>query len=139
ADALFYHRLADVISGRENQGASVELTLDAGAQEAAWEALDGKRGAAVALDPETGAILAMVSAPSYDPNSLASHDTASVARTWSELNDDPERPLTNRAIGGDLYPPGSAFKLVTAAAALETGDYAADTVIPGPGTYDLPN
>jgi peptidoglycan glycosyltransferase len=93
----------------------------------------------VALDPETGAILAMVSAPSYDPNSLASHDTAAVARTWSELNDDPDRPLTNRAIGGDLYPPGSAFKLVTASAALETGDYTADSVIPGPGTYELAN
>ncbi|MFD4007454.1 peptidoglycan D,D-transpeptidase FtsI family protein [Brachybacterium paraconglomeratum] len=139
ADSLFYHRLADVVSGRENQGASVELTLDSAAQQAAWDALDGRRGAVVALDPETGAILAMVSAPSFDPNELASHDTGAVSAAWSSLNEDPERPLTNRAIGGDLYPPGSAFKLVTASAALETGDYTAESVIPGPGKYELPN
>ena len=139
ADSLFYHRLADVVSGRENQGASVELTLDSAAQQAAWDALDGRRGAVVALDPETGAILAMVSAPSFDPNELASHDTGAVSAAWSSLNEDPERPLTNRAIGGDLYQPGSAFKLVTASAALETGDYTAESVIPGPGKYELPN
>ena len=139
ADALFYHRLSAILSGRQGQGASVELTLDAGAQEAAWEALDGRRGSVVALDPETGAVLAMVSAPSFDPNRLASHDTGAVSRAWSELNDDPDRPLTNRAIGGDLYPPGSAFKLVVAAAALESGEYTAETEIPGPGTYQLPN
>ena len=139
ADALFYHRISAILSGRQGQGASVELTLDSAAQEAAWNALDGRRGAVVALDPETGAVLAMVSAPSYDPNQLASHDTAAVSRAWTDLNDDPERPLTNRAIGGDLYPPGSAFKLVVASAALESGKYTADTEIPGPGTYQLPN
>src|SRR5690625_1205903 len=81
----------------------------------------------------------MVSSPSYDPNRLASHDTAAVQDAWSELNEDPERPLTNRAIGGDLYPPGSAFKLLVASAALESGEYTAESVIPGPGVYDLPN
>src|SRR5699024_9531064 len=65
ADALFYHRISDILSGRQGQGATVELTLDSEAQEAAWDALDGRRGAAVALDPETGAVLAMVSAPSF--------------------------------------------------------------------------
>src|SRR5699024_2999385 len=120
-------------------GATVELTLDSAAQQAAWDALDGRRGSVVALDPETGAVLAMVSSPSYDPNRLASHDTAAVQDAWSSLNEDPERPLTNRAIGGDLYPPGSAFKLVTASAALETGDYTAEAAIPGPGKYELPN
>ncbi|WP_394216495.1 peptidoglycan D,D-transpeptidase FtsI family protein [Brachybacterium vulturis] len=139
ADALFYHRISDILSGRQGRGATVELTLDAAAQEAAWDALDGQRGAAVALDPETGAVLAMVSAPSYDPNRLASHDRESVRQAWQELNEDPERPLTNRAIGGDLYPPGSAFKLVVAASALETGRYTAETEIPGPGTWELPN
>ncbi|GAA1483552.1 peptidoglycan D,D-transpeptidase FtsI family protein [Brachybacterium fresconis] len=139
ADALFYHRISAILSGEQGRGATVELTLDSAAQEAAWDALDGRRGSVVALDPDTGAVLAMVSSPSYDPNRLASHDTAAVQDAWSELNDDPDRPLTNRAIGGDLYPPGSAFKLVTAAAALETGDYTAETVIPGPGTYQLPN
>jgi penicillin-binding protein A len=139
ADALFYHRISDILSGKQGQGATVELSLDSAAQEAAWDALDGRRGSVVALDPETGAILAMVSSPSYDPNKLASHDTAAVQEAWTALNDDAERPLTNRAIGGDLYPPGSAFKLLVASAALETGDYTADTVIPGPGTFTLPN
>src|SRR5699024_1370328 len=101
------------------------------AQEAAWDALDGRRGAAVALDPETGAVLAMVSAPSFDPDRLASHDRASVREAWQELNEDPDRPLANRAIGGDLYPPGSAFKLVVAASALESGQYTAESEIPG--------
>ncbi|ATG50990.1 cell division protein FtsI [Brachybacterium vulturis] len=139
ADALFYHRISDILSGRQGRGATVELTLDAAAQEAAWDALDGRRGAAVALDPETGAVLAMVSAPSYDPNRLASHDRESVRQAWQELNEDPDRPLSNRAIGGDLYPPGSAFKLVVAASALESGRYTAESEIPGPGTWQLPN
>src|SRR5699024_5888066 len=105
ADALFYHRISDILSGRQGRGATVELTLDSAAQEAAWKALEGRRGAAVALDPETGAVLAMVSAPSFDPNRLASHDGPAVAESWTALNDDPDRPLTNRAIGGGLYPP----------------------------------
>lgn len=138
ADALFYQRISDILSGKQGQGATVELTIDAKAQEAAYDALDGKKGAAVALDPETGAVLAMVSAPSYDPDDLASHSTKDVQAAWSELNDDPDRPLTNRAIAGDLYPPGSSFKLVTAAAALESGGYTPETQIPGPGTYTLP-
>ncbi|MDN6303711.1 MAG: penicillin-binding protein 2 [Brachybacterium sp.] len=139
ADALFYHRISDILSGRQGRGATVELTLDAAAQEAAWDALDGRRGSVVALDPETGAVLAMVSAPSYDPDRLASHDRESVREAWTELNEDPERPLVNRAIGGDLYPPGSAFKLVVAASALESGEYTAESEIPGPGTWELPN
>lgn len=138
ADALFYHRISEILSGEQGQGATVELTLDAATQEAAWEALDGRRGSVVALDPETGAVLAMVSAPSFDPNRLASHDTGEVREAWTALNEDPARPMTNRAIGGDLYPPGSAFKLVVAAAALESGRYTAESEIPGPGTYQLP-
>lgn len=139
SDALFYQRIADTLSGRDPQGASVELTVDPAVQQAAWDGLQGKTGAAVALDPETGEILAMVSTPSYDPNDLAGHDTAAVKESWNALKDDPTRPLTNRAIGGDLYPPGSTFKLVVAAAALNSGKYTQDTSIPGPGTYQLPN
>lgn len=139
ADSLFFQRISDALSGRSTQGASVELTLDGPAQQAAWDALQGQRGAAVALDPETGKILAMVSTPSFDPNSLASHDRGSVQQSWEQLGDDPDRPLTNRAIGGDLYPPGSTFKLVVAAAALDSGEYTKDTEIPGPGTFTLPN
>lgn len=138
ADSLFYQRIVDTISGRPPTGANVELTLDRKAQEAAWKGLEGHRGAVAAIDPRTGAILAMASAPSYDPNRLASHDRKEVRRAWSELNEDPQRPLTNRAIAGDLYPPGSTFKLLVAAAALESGEYSPDTLIPGPGTYKLP-
>ncbi len=138
ADALFYHRISDILSGRQGRGATVSLTIDPQAQQAAWNALQGKRGAVVALDPTDGAILALASAPSYDPNRLAAHDTAAVSQAWQELNEHPARPMTNRAIGGDLYPPGSVFKLITAAAALESGDYTAATEIPGPGTYTLP-
>lgn len=139
ADALFYQRIADAVSGRPSQGATVELTIDPAAQKAAWDGLQGKRGAAVAIDPTTGQILAMVSAPSYDPNQLAGHSSKDVTAAWNSLNDDPAKPLTNRAIGGNLYPPGSTFKLVVAAAALNSGKYTKDSVIPGPGTYTLPN
>lgn len=138
SDALFFQRVADTLAGRQQRGASVELTLDPQAQRAAYEALDGRRGAVVALDPRTGAIKTMVSTPSYDPNTLASHDIAATQKAWADLNDDPGRPMTNRAIAGNLYPPGSTFKLLVAAAALESGDYTDQTEIPGPGTYTLP-
>lgn len=138
ADSLFFGRLADTLRGRSPKGASLELTIDPKIQKAAWDALGNQRGSVVALDPKTGAILAMVSKPSYDPNKLATHDANKLADVWKQLNADPERPLINRAIAGDLYPPGSIFKVITAAAALESGSYSKDTVIPGPGVLDLP-
>lgn len=138
SDKLFYRRVSDLFTGRKPQGASVETTLDPAVQEAAAQGLGDQAGAAVALDPRTGAILAMVSSPTYDPNSLAGHDLTAVGETYDELNADPERPLVNRSIGGDLYPPGSVFKVVTAAAALSTGDYTEDSLLPGPAVLDLP-
>lgn len=138
ADSLFYQRISDIVSGRDTQGATVELTIDPAVQKAAADGLQGKKGAAVALDPQTGAVLAMVSAPSYDPNELASHDRGAVKDTWKRLSDEPDKPLTNRAIGGGLYPPGSTFKLIVAAAALDSGSYTKDSEIPGPGSYNLP-
>ena len=137
ADQLFYRRLSDLFTGREPQGASVELTIDPKVQKAAWDALGDQKGAVVALDPKTGAILAMVSKPGYDPNTLAGHDVAKVTKAWNGLIDDPDRPLENRAITGRLYPPGSVFKVVTAAAALE-GGYTPDTLVDGPASLDLP-
>ena len=74
----------------------------------------------VALEPSTGKILAMVSAPSYDPNLLATHDVAEQAQAWQRLRDDPDSPLLNRAIS-ETYPPGSTFKVLTTAAALQSG------------------
>ncbi|AKU14927.1 peptidoglycan D,D-transpeptidase FtsI family protein [Luteipulveratus mongoliensis] len=138
SDRLFYRRMVDVITGKPPQGATLELTIDPKVQKAAWDALGNQRGAIVALDPKTGAILAMVSKPTYDPNVLAGHDLPGVSKAWTKLSTDKSRPLTNRAIGGDLYPPGSTFKLITTAAALESGQYTPESVLPGPAALDLP-
>lgn len=138
SDKLFYRRVTDILTGKEQSGASLELTINAKAQAAADKALGDQRGAVVALDPKTGAILAMVSHPAYDPSVLSSHDTAKVQAAWKELNADKSRPMVNRAIAGNLYPPGSTFKIVTAAAALESGKFTEESSIPGPATLDLP-
>lgn len=138
SDEQFYRRLSDIVSGREPAGASVQLTIRPEVQQTAYDSLGSQRGAVVALDPKTGDILAMVSRPSYDPNVLASHDRAEVTAAWDELNADEGQPLVNRAISGDLYPPGSTFKVVTSAAALESGTYTEDTLLPGPAVLDLP-
>jgi penicillin-binding protein A len=138
SDQLFYRRIQDLLTGKPAQGATVELTLSAKAQKAAWDALGNQRGAVVALDPKTGNILAMVSKPSFDPNLLSVHNAAAADRAFAALNKDQNRPLENRAIAGQLYAPGSTFKLVTAAAALESGRYQPDTVVDGPAVLDLP-
>lgn len=139
SDALFWSRLGDLLSGKEQQGASVELTIRASLQQVAADALGDQRGAIIALDPRTGEILAMVSSPTYDPATLAGHDTSAVVAAYDALNADPGAPLVNRAIAGDTYPPGSLFKLVTTAAALESGftpdsPVFAPTELPLPGT-----
>jgi len=135
---FFYTRVTDLLTGKQPVGATVQATINPKAQDAADKALGNQRGAVVALDPKTGAILAMISHPQYDPNRLSSHDQASVVKAWNELNADPTQPLVNRAIAGNLYPPGSVFKLVTAAAALETGKVDTTTQIPAPGVMELP-
>jgi peptidoglycan glycosyltransferase len=137
ADALFWSRLGDLFAGEEQEGAAVELTIRSAVQEAAAEALGSQRGSVVALDPRTGEILAMVTSPSYDPAALASHNTSEVNTNYQTLLADPDKPLINRAIAGDTYPPGSVFKLVVAAAALESG-YAADTEVFAPRELTLP-
>lgn len=138
SDTLFYRRISDLLSGRNPVGASIELTINPKAQAAADEALGDQRGAVVAVDPTTGAILAMVSHPSYDPRLLSGHDPDAVVKAWKSLIADEGNPLINRAIGGNLYPPGSTFKLVTAAAALESGTYTQDSSVPGPAELKLP-
>jgi peptidoglycan glycosyltransferase len=138
SDQFFYRRMVDLVTGREQQGASVELTIDPAAQQAASDALGDQRGAVVALDPRTGAILALVSKPTYDPNELAGHDVRAVQRAYTSLVEDEGDPLIDRAIAGDLYPPGSTFKIVTAAAALSSGRYTQDSELPGPARLDLP-
>ena len=126
--------MSDLFTGRKPQGASLELTIDAAVQQAADKALGSQRGAAVALDPKTGAILALVSHPSYDPNNLASHDLNKVIAASKTLDERRRAsPLVDRPIAGDLYPPGSTFKVVTAAAALSSGKYTPQQRHPRPG------
>ena len=126
----------DTITGQKPTGATVETTINPAAQRAAWEGLDGRKGAVVAMNPQTGEVLAMVSSPSYDPNEIASHDIADANAAWTRLNDDPDRPLANRG-AREIYPPGSTFKLVTAAAALEDG-MNPDTQVDSPDKLTLP-
>ncbi|CED91410.1 penicillin-binding transpeptidase domain-containing protein, partial [Actinomyces succiniciruminis] len=99
--SLFSSRIKSLVTGETQQGGAIKLTIDPRVQQAAWDALGGRRGAVVALDPSTGAILALVSSPSYDPNLLAAHDSDTVQSAWESLNDDPAKPLVNRTIGGD--------------------------------------
>ena len=136
-DRLFVRRLSVLLTGRTPRGGTVVLTVNPKAQDAAWKGLGDKVGAVVALDPRTGAILALASTPSYDPNVFASHDTQAVAKASSKLSDDSHQPLLDRAIS-QTYPPGSTFKVVTSAAALGTGKYTPTTVIPAPQQLKLP-
>lgn len=136
-DQLFVRRVVDLVQGQQPSGASVELTLQSKLQDAAWQAMQGKKGGVVALDPQTGAVLAMVSTPSYDPATLSTHDLTATRKAKLALDADPDRPLASRA-SYQLYPPGSTFKLVTAAAALATGNYQPSTVVPAPDTLTLP-
>lgn len=119
ADSLLLSRIQDLFTGRQPQGGSVELTVVPALQQRAAELLGDQRGAVVALDPQTGAILAMYSSPSFDPNTVATHDRAAAQAAWDALLADPSRPLDNRATGAILYPPGSTMKVLTAAAWLE--------------------
>ena len=138
---LFVTRLVDMLSNSDPKGGNVQLAANAAAQDAAWEGLEAlpgdAQGAVVALEPTTGRVLAMASTPTFDPNKLASHDFGAVADLSKELNADPSEPLINRAIGTTL-PPGSTFKLVTAAAAIESGNYDADSQVPGGYRFKLP-
>jgi peptidoglycan glycosyltransferase len=138
---LFVKRVVDMLGDSQPKGGSVTLTIDPRAQTAAYDGLAALgrdvEGAVVALEPSTGKVLAMVSSPTYDPNRLASHDFGDVQRAWKELNGTKNRPLLNRAIQ-EVYPPGSTFKLITAAAALSSGQYTPDTEVKGGASLDLP-
>lgn len=144
---LFVNRLVDLLTGETNQGGNVRLTLHRGAQRAAFDSLretigpEGE-GAVVAIQPKTGRILAMVSLPTFDPNDLATHDADRARAAYDRL--DPSdgdgnvhQPLLNRAIQTRLFP-GSTFKIVTAAAAIEDGVYDAGDSVPSGNTWQAP-
>lgn len=125
------------ITRDRNAGGEVVTTIDAAAQRAAYLGLGARRGAVAALEPATGRVLALVSRPSYDPGVLSGNGP-SVTDAWARLNRDAGKPMLNRAVR-QTYPPGSTFKVVTAAAALDTGvitDLDAPTRSPAP--YTLP-
>jgi len=114
-------------------GASLHLTIDSRLQALAEALYAGRRGALVAIEPETGEVLAMVSAPGFDPNLFVDGiDTT----TWQSLNEDPDTPLLNRALRG-AYPPGSTYKPFVALAALESGFRRPGDSFPDPGYFQL--
>ncbi|MEU1465607.1 penicillin-binding transpeptidase domain-containing protein [Streptomyces sp. NPDC005727] len=118
-------------------GGNVVTTLDRNAQRAAYDGLHGRKGAVAAIEPATGRVLALVSTPSYDPAELSGNSEAA-ASAWARLNHDPEKPMLNRAVR-QTYPPGSTFKVVTAAAALDAGVVRdLDALTRSPDPYRLP-
>ncbi|MBX3091102.1 MAG: penicillin-binding protein 2 [Cryobacterium sp.] len=138
ANDQFLAKVNAILTGQTPKGAAVELTIDPVAQKAAWDALGSNSGAVVAIDPRTGAILAMVSKPSYDPNRLASHKSTDVISAYNQLLNSSANPLINRTISGDLYHPGSVFKLVVASAALDSGKFTPESRFPNPARLQLP-
>lgn len=120
--------ILDEIRGKKQVGHDVITNLDPTAQQTAVDLLAGRAGAVVAIEPDSGRVKAMVSQPPYDPNLIPDD--------FTELNRDPASPLLNRPVQG-RYPPGSTFKLVTAAAALDSGAIDAGSVINSPATIDI--
>lgn len=139
-NAQFFTRIMNTITGVAPQGSSVQTTIDPKVQEAAAAAMaeQGFEGAVVAIEPKTGRILALVSTPSFDPNLLSSNSDAEIIANYSQLDKDPSQPLQNRAIAGDLYHPGSVYKLLVAAAAIEAGEATPSTEFANPAELALP-
>ncbi|MFN2590998.1 MAG: peptidoglycan D,D-transpeptidase FtsI family protein [Actinomycetota bacterium] len=136
ASELLPQRLIDEILGRPQVGATVVTTIDPKLQRAAARALRGLQGGVAAIDPRSGEVLALYSNPTFDPNVLASHDPDEVRGAWTELIEDRSKPLLSRA-SQEVFPPGSTFKVVTAASALESG-IKPTTLFDNPSELDLP-
>ncbi|GII22209.1 peptidoglycan D,D-transpeptidase FtsI family protein [Planosporangium mesophilum] len=140
ADSQVADRWLAMLTGKRTSGGNVLLTLSPGAQRTGYEALQNKgkvrKGAVVALDPSTGALLAAVSAPSFDPNPLVSHNSKAATSAFNQLEQNPDKPLFNRAFS-ELYPPGSTFKVIDSAAALANG-VQPETVLQGGTSYTAP-
>ena len=135
-DALFVRRLVDMATNRTPEGASVQTTIVPKIQKAAADALGNQKGAVVALNPKTGAVLAMVTSPTFDPNDIATHDIEAAGKAYDRLASSSQQPLTNRA-AREIYPPGSTFKVVTAAAALADGK-TPNSMVESPDRLKLP-
>jgi peptidoglycan glycosyltransferase len=142
ASSLTVHNLIGLLTGKPKQGATVYLTISAKAQQAAYQALlndGGHDAAAVAINPSTGAILAMASVPTFNPNRYTTLDGAKLDKIDLQYRRDPRQPLLNRAINA-TFPPGSSFKVVTGAAAFSTGKVAGvNATVNAPQPLTLPN
>jgi len=139
APQLTVHNLIDLVTGKPKRGASVQLTINSAAQQAAYNALKatGLPSGVVAIQPSTGAILALASYPTFNPNKYATFDGAQLNRIDSAYRNDPRQPLLNRAIE-ETFPPGSTFKIVTSSTAFATGNYNPDTRVYAPTNLKLP-
>jgi len=135
--SISFDRLSQLLTGRTLRGGTVTLTIDRAAQTVAANALGNRKGAVVALDPRTGAILAMVTSPSYDPSQLTGHDPSVIDKNYKALLANPGNPLLNRATQ-ESYPPGSTFKVIVTAAALASGKYQPDSQVSSPNSYTAP-
>jgi peptidoglycan glycosyltransferase len=138
--ALEVHNLIDLISGKKKKGATVTVTVNSAAQEAAYAALKttGREAGVVALNPQTGAIIAMASYPSFNPGLLATLDGKKLNANDKRLLADPRHPLINNALS-TTFPPGSTFKIVTSSTAFVTGKVANEnTPVFAPTRLTLP-
>ncbi|MEE1801767.1 penicillin-binding protein 2 [Streptomyces sp. JV176] len=125
----------DALTGKQTAPGDVLTTIDPAVQRAGYDALGSTKGAAVAIDPKTGRVLSVVSTPSYDPSDISGTTDGAA---WQKLTGDTDKPMVNRALRQPL-PPGSTFKLVVAAAALEDGLYSSvDEATDSPDPYTLP-
>jgi peptidoglycan glycosyltransferase len=140
APQLEVHNLISLISGKPKLGATVSLTISPRAQQAAYQALQsdgGFQGAVVAINPGTGAILALASYPTFNPNSYATQNSVRLNKVSAANESNPAQPLLNRATQV-TFPPGSTFKIVTSSAAFSTGAVAnPQTTIPAPNQLPI--
>lgn len=134
--SLAVSTLSDLVLGRPRKGGTVVTTLQPSLQRLAQQALGSQQGAVVAIDPTTGDLLTMYSNPAYDPSALSDPSSDTQTKAWDALTNDPTQPLLPRA-NAELFPPGSTFKIITAAAAL-SANYTPQSLWPSPHTLQLP-
>jgi penicillin-binding protein A len=143
ASDLTVHNLIGLLTGKPKEGATVYTTISAKAQQAAYQAMlqlePGHEAGVVAINPSTGAILAMASNPTFDPNLYTTLDGTKLDKIDAQLRHDPTQPLLDRATDMAL-PPGSSFKVITSSAAFSTGNVAnTSTLVNAPQPLNLPN
>jgi penicillin-binding protein A len=137
---LTVRNLIDLITGKPKKGATVQLTINSVAQQAAYSALKaiGRPAGAVAIDPSTGAILALASYPTFNPNKYTTFNGTQLNKADAKYRSSPQQPLLNRAIN-QTFPPGSTFKIVTSSTAFSTGKYSPQTPYNAPTDLSLPD